>query len=141
MFIFCILCSFSSQSSKSLTILLILTLLPAEVAEGQIRSLNSSVLSSLSLQLCMLSCFSPVWPFATLWTVAHQALLSMGFSRQEYWSGFPCPLPGDLPDPGTQPVSLMSPALADGFYSTSTTWEALTHDESSVVGPCCLARA
>ena len=43
--------------------------------------------------------------FATLWTVAHQAPLSMGFLSQEYWSGFPFPSPGDLPDPGTKPVS------------------------------------
>ena len=46
--------------------------------------------------------------FATLWTVAHQASLSMGFSRQEYWSGLPFPSPGDLPDPGIEP---RSPAL------------------------------
>ena len=47
--------------------------------------------------------------FTTLWTVALQAPLSMGFSRQEHWSGLPCPLPGDLPDPGIQPASLRSP--------------------------------
>ena len=62
--------------------------------------------------------------FVTLWTIAHQAPLSMGFSRQEYWSGFPCPPPGDLSDPGTEPASLLSPALAGGFFTTSTTWEA-----------------
>ena len=50
----------------------------------------------------------------TLWTVTHQAPLSMGFSRQEYWSALPCPPPGDLPDPGIEPVSLMSPMLAGG---------------------------
>jgi len=43
----------------------------------------------------------------------------MGFSRQEYWSGLPCPLPGDLPDPGIEPESLMSPALAGGVFTTS----------------------
>ena len=48
----------------------------------------------------------------TPWTVAHQAL-SMGFSRQEYWSGLPCTPPGDLPDPGVKPTSLMSSALSD----------------------------
>ena len=62
--------------------------------------------------------------FATPWIVAHQAPLSMGFSRQEYWSGLPCPSPGDLPDPGIEPVSLTSPALAGGFFTTRTTWEA-----------------
>ena len=51
--------------------------------------------------------------------------LSIGFSRQEPWSGLPCPPPGDLPDPGIDPVSLMSPALAGVFFTTSTTWEAL----------------
>ena len=48
----------------------------------------------------------------------------MGFTRQEYWSGLLSPSPGDLPDPGTEPTSLMLPALADGFFTTSTTWEA-----------------
>ena len=49
---------------------------------------------------------------------------SMGFSRQEYWNGLPCSSPGDLPNPGTEPTSLKSPALAGGFFTTSTTWEA-----------------
>ena len=69
----------------------------------------------------MLSHFSHVQLFATPWTIAHQAPLSMGFSKQEYWSGFPCPPPGDLPNPGIKPVSLRSPALAGGFFTTSTT--------------------
>ena len=59
--------------------------------------------------------------FETLWTVSHQAPLSMGFSRQEYWSGLPCPPPGDLPNPGLKPTSLMSPALAGGFFTTRAT--------------------
>ena len=63
--------------------------------------------------------------FANPWTVAHQAPLSMGFFRQEYWSGFPCLPPGDLPNPGTEPMSLTSPALAGKFFTTSTTWEGL----------------
>ena len=50
------------------------------------------------------------------WTVACQSPLSIGFSRQEYWSGLPFPSPGHLPDPGTEPMFLMSPALADGFF-------------------------
>ena len=69
----------------------------------------------------MLSRFSHVQLFAMLWTVAHQAPLSIGFSRQEFWSGLPFPSPGDLPDPGIEPASLMSPALADGFFTTSAT--------------------
>ena len=59
----------------------------------------------------VLSCFSQVQLFATLWTIVPQALLPMGFSRQEYWSGLPCPPPGDLPNPGTEPESPVSPAL------------------------------
>ena len=65
----------------------------------------------------MLSCFSHVRLLATLWTVARQALLSFEISRQEYWSGLPCPPPGEIPDPGIEPES---PALAGGFFSTST---------------------
>jgi len=48
----------------------------------------------------------------------------MGFSRQEYWSGLPCPSPGDFPDPGIEPMSLVSLALAGGFFTTRTIWEA-----------------
>ena len=75
------------------------------------------------LHACLLG---RVWLFATAWTIAHQAPLSIEFSRQEYWSGLPCPPPGDLPDPGVKHVSLMSPALAGAFFTTGTTWEALT---------------
>ena len=73
----------------------------------------------------MLSCFSCVQLFVTLWTVAHQAPLSMGFSRQEYWSGLPFSPSGDLPNPGIEPVSLTAPVLAGGFFTMSATWEAL----------------
>ena len=52
----------------------------------------------------------------------------MGLSRQEYWSGLPCPPPGDLPDPGIEPTSLTSLALAGGFLTTSITWEASEHN-------------
>ena len=73
----------------------------------------------------MLSHFSPVQLFATLWTLACQAPLSMEFSRQEYWSGLPFPPPGDLPDPGIQPTFLlMFPALAGKFFTTHATYEA-----------------
>ena len=74
--------------------------------------------------VCMLSHFSCVRLFATLWTVACQAPLSMGFFRQEYWSGLLCPPPGDLPDPEIEPMSLKFPALAGRFFTTSATWEA-----------------
>ena len=68
----------------------------------------------------MLSRFSRVWLFETLRTVAHQSPLSVGFSKQEHWSGLPFPPPGDLLNPGIEPVSLMSPALAGGLFTTST---------------------
>ena len=62
--------------------------------------------------------------FVTLWTIAHQAPPSMGFSRREYWSGLPRAPPGDLSDPGTECKSLRSPALAGKFFITSATWKA-----------------
>ena len=74
--------------------------------------------------VCTLSHFSHVRLFATLWTVAFQAPLSMGFSRQEYQVGCHAQLQGDLPDPGINPVSPMSPALAERFFTISATWEA-----------------
>ena len=75
---------------------------------------------------CMLSCFSHAGLFATPWTVAQQAPLSMGFSRQEYWSGLLCLSPGDLFDLGIEPTSLVSPASAGSFFSTST-WEEIKY--------------
>ena len=74
------------------------------------------------MRACVLNC---VQLFVTPWTVAHQARLSMEFSRQEYWSGLPFPMPGDLPDPGIEPVSLVSPAPAGGFFTTTVTWKVL----------------
>ena len=65
----------------------------------------------------MLSLLSCVQLFATPWTVACQAPLSMGFSRQEDWSGLPCPSPGDLPNPGIEPTSPAAPALQGGFFT------------------------
>ena len=64
--------------------------------------------------------------------IACQALLSMGFLRQEYWSGLPCPPPGDLPKPGIEPTSLMSPALAGKFFTTSATQEAQCSNKSTL---------
>ena len=80
----------------------------------------------------MLHCFSHVQLFVTLWTVARQAPLTMGFSRQKYWRGLPVLPSGDLPDPGTELTSLkslMSPALVDGFFTTGITWEAQDEQE------------
>ena len=67
------------------------------------------------MAFCVLSL---AWLFAILWTVAHQTPLSIGFFRQEFWSGLPFPPPGDLPDSGTEPESPVSPALAGRFFTT-----------------------
>ena len=72
---------------------------------------------------CVISHFSRFQLFATLWMVARQTPLSMGFSRQEYCNELPHPPPRDLPAPGTEPVLLTSPALTGGFFTTSVTWE------------------
>ena len=74
--------------------------------------------------VCVCVCvLSHVQLFAAPCTVAHQAPLSMEFSRQEYWSRLPFPTPGDLPDPGIKPLSPAFPALAGRFFTTSATWE------------------
>ena len=89
--------------------------------------ISKGILVLTCAMLCHAKCFSGVQLCVTLWTVAPQALLSLGLSRQEYWSGLPFPSPGDLLDPGIQPASLTSPALAEGSLP-SATWEALgTH--------------
>ena len=75
----------------------------------------------LELRSCACSVISIMSNSVMLWTVAHQAPLSMGFSRQEYWSGLPCPPSGDLPDSGIKPASLKFPALVDRFFTTSAT--------------------
>ena len=98
--------------------------------KSQIRQAFQSCLQSLLFYHSELSHFSHVWLFVTPWTVAHQAPLSMGFSRWEHWSGLPGPPPGDLPHPGVEPTSLASHALAGRFFTTSTTWEALFYHNS-----------
>ena len=74
---------------------------------------------TLVLPVCVLS---HIRLFETPWTLARQAPLSMGISRQEYWSGLPLPSPGDLPDPGIEPAS---PALAGGFFTLRALGEPL----------------
>ena len=79
------------------------------MAEYNINTMNTMALKEAVIILCALNCFGvSKYP----WTIACQAPLSMRFSRQEYWSELPFPSPGDLPDPGIEPKSLMSPALA-----------------------------
>ena len=98
--------------------ILCLTLVRSSPSHKRSESLRSSV------HACVLSCFSCVWLFVTPWAVTRRVPLSMGFSRQEYWSGLPCPPPGDLPYPGIEPVSLISPTSAGRFFTTTATWEA-----------------
>ena len=80
-----------------------------------------------NIHICV-SVLSHLVVFDSWWLnglVAHQVPLPMGFSRQEYWIGLPCPPQGDLSNPGIEPTSLMSPALAGRFFTTNTSWEAL----------------
>ena len=93
---------------------------------GSRKDLKKSVTGSLRAPMgdCVWS-RSVMSASVTAWTVVLQAPLVTGFSRKEYWSGLPCPPSGDLPDPGIEPASLKSPVLADGFFTISTTWEAL----------------
>ena len=77
-----------------------------------------------SLQLC-----------PTPWTIACQARLAMGLPRQEYQSRLLCPPSGDLPNPGVEPMSLASPALAGRFFTTSATWEAIRQIDINVIQP------
>ena len=88
---------------------------------------------TMTVCCAVLSCFSHVRLFATLQTVARQAPLSRAFSRQECWSGLPMPSPGDLPDPGMEPTSLSSPALAGRLFTTSATWQQPVQFSYSVV--------
>ena len=94
-------------------------------------TLSLSLAACTSVCVCVRVCvrvcvhvLSRVWLVATPWTVALQVPLSMEFFRQEYWSELPFPTPGDLPDPGIQYVSLVSPALAGRFFTNCATWEA-----------------
>ena len=74
--------------------------------------------------MCVLAqSLSHVQLLATPWTIAHQAPLSMRFSRHEYWNGLTFLLQGIFPDPGIEPASIMSPALAGRFFTTSASWE------------------
>ena len=90
---------------------------------------------SIRILACMPSFFSRVWLCANLWMVAYHSSLSMGFFRQENWSGLPFPSPGNVSNPGIEPVSFMSPALAGRFFTTSDTWE-VTFDYSLTCHTC-----
>ena len=79
------------------------------------------------------SILSCVQLFAILWTTACQVPLVLAFANREYLSGLLCSPSGDLPNQGIKPVSLISPALADGFFTTSITWEAPQKDEVRLI--------
>ena len=81
----------------------------------------------------VLSHFSHVQLYVTLWAVSHQTPMPMGFSRQEHWNGMPCPPPGNHLNPQTEPASLTSPTLAGGFFTTSATREAHTPERSPIM--------
>ena len=83
--------------------------------------------------VCLCPVTQPCLTFRDTWTVALQAPLSMWFPRQEYWCGLPLPPPGDLPNPGIKPMSVESPALAGGFSTPSTTWEAHTFVQFTLI--------
>ena len=85
-------------------------------------------LSLYSLCAWMLGVLSWVPLFTTPWTAARQAPLSMGFSRQEYWSGLPCPPPEDHPNPGIEPMPPAAPALQGGFFAEEPLWKPLLND-------------
>ena len=94
---------------------------------GSNESDMTEQLNNIFSSVRVLSRFSHVRLFAALWTIAHQALLSMGFSRQEYWSRLPCPPPEDLPDPGVGHVSPTSPAGTRAASHYLAHWVTHTH--------------
>ena len=101
------------------------TIFGDKVFQGSLASFKAKWGHCVCMCAGVLSYFSCVQLFAALWTASCQAALSMGLFRQEYWSGLPCPILRNLSDPGFKPAFLRSPALATGFFTTSTTWEAL----------------
>ena len=92
--------------------------------------------------VCILGCFSCVWLFETLWIIARQAPLSMGFSRQEYWGRLLCPPPGNLPDPGIEPVSHVSciGRWVLFFFFNIQNWYPLGLTDLISLQPKCLSR-
>ena len=109
----------------------IMSLLLSKIARSKVfftwgNDLKKNTVRPSLVHLCMLSHFSWVQLCTIPWTVAHQAPLSMGVSRQAYWSRLPYPPPGDLPHPGVKPMSLTSPVLAGGFFTAGAIWEAQT---------------
>ena len=120
----CVLSCFS-RGQLSVILWIVCSLLGSSVHEIlQARILEWVAMPSLIYITCMSSHFSHVRLYATLGTVACPAPLSLGFSRQEYWSGLPCSPPGDLAHPGIELVPFSISCIGRGFSTTSTTWEA-----------------
>ena len=108
-------------------------------SKGDIFHLLGYGLVSDSLSLCLFMCVCALtcaWFFATLWTVACQAPLSMGFSRQEYWSELPFPPPGGCPHPGVESTSPVFPALAGRFFTTVPPWKPQANYQEWGLNPC-----
>ena len=133
----------TAQSSKKRLLVQRETPPPPQVLPqtGNLRELltgpkmpDSHLTGECSGGVCACCLFSCVRLFGTLWIVAHQAPLSIGFSRQEFWSWLPCPSPEDLPGPVIEPRSLVSPALAGGFFTTSSIWKAPEMPDSQLIG-------
>ena len=122
----CVSVSSTKKERQGLT-----TLMALEAQDGAYCPLIQYFVSSQSVCLprapgqnaCALSHFSWVSLFATQWTIAHQPPLSMGFSRQQYWSGLLCPPPGFLPTAGIESIYFTSTCI-DRFFTSSSTWEA-----------------
>ena len=118
---------------------LVLWLSKPFLSNHSFTGVSHSPLVGFTNHLCVLSC-GCVQLFANPWTVAHQAPLSMEFSRQEYWRGLPCPPPGGLPNPGIEPTSLESPALAGRFFTTAPPGKPL-ENQKPPLKKCILKRA
>ena len=88
------------------------------------RLMNKAVFCTEVSTVVVVQLLSRVWLFMTPWTVDCQPPLSMGFFRRKYWNGLPFPTPWDLPNSGIESASLVSPAMAGRFFTTSVTWEA-----------------
>ena len=97
--------------------------------ESDVTERLSTTNQPLVADACRILLLSHVRLFATLWTIAHQASQSMGFSRQKYCSGLSFPTPRDLPDPGIKHTSLVSPALAGNFFTTELLGKPLMADD------------
>ena len=93
---------------------------------SQVKKLNNKTVFK-NIQLSSIQSLSRVRLFVTPWTVAHQAPLSMEFSRQEYCSGWPVPFLGDLPNSGIEPASPVSTALTSGFFTTEPPWKPMEY--------------